>query len=119
MTEQAMTDQAVLEVELAGADPLAAAAVFHQVHLPRAVALVAEGCQSIVLQFDHAEEKPHRWRREAVAALARAAVPARVNGVAPASAGGCEDALKATIAFLHANEGVTGQLLIAGTLGGT
>ena len=112
-----MTDEAVLEVQLAGADPLAAAAVFHQVHLPRAVALVAEGYRSIVLQFDHAEDKPHRWRREAVAALARAAVPARVNGAAPASPSGGGDAMRATIAFLHANEGVTGQLLIAGTLG--
>ena len=113
-----MNDEAVLQVELAGADPLAAAAVFHQVHLPRAVALVAEGLRSIVLQFDHAEEKPHRWRREAVAALARAAVPARINGVAPASPQGCENALSATVAFLNANEGITGQLLIAGTLGG-
>ena len=113
-----MTSEAVLEVELAGADPLAAAAVFHQVHLPRAVALVADGYRSIVLQFDHAEDKPHRWRREAVAALARAAVPARVNGAAPASPRGNGDAMQATIAFLHANEGVTGQLLIAGTLGG-
>ncbi len=113
-----MIGEAVLEVELAGADPLAAAAVFHQVHLPRVVALVAEGHRSIVLQFDHAEEKPHRWRREAVAALARAAVPARVNGAAPASPHGDEDAMRATIAFLHVNEGVTGQLLIAGTLGG-
>lgn len=113
-----MKQGAVLEVELAGADPLAAAAVFHQVHLSRAVALVADGHRSIVLQFDHAAEKPHRWRREAVAALARAAAPARVNGVAPASPHGSAEAMEATVSFLHANEGVTGQLLIAGTLGG-
>ncbi|ARU16306.1 Rossmann fold domain-containing protein [Croceicoccus marinus] len=113
-----MSDEAVLEIELAGADPLAAAAVFHQHHLPQAVALVAEGCRSIVLRFDHAEPKPHRWREEAIAALARAAAPARVNAVAPALAAPDEDAMRAAIAFLHANGGVTGQLLIAGTLGG-
>jgi len=111
-----MDGEAVLQVELGGADPLAAAAVFHQHHLPRAVELLGRGCRSLVLHFEYAPEKPPRWRKEAVAALARAAVPARVNGVAPASATPDNDAIASTIAFLHANEGVTGQLLLAGTV---
>lgn len=113
-----MDEKAVLEIDLGGADALAASAVFHQYHLPRAVALLAEGHDSIVLQFEYAPEKPHRWRREAVAALARAAVPARVNGVAPASSMLDAAAMRATIGFLHANGGVTGQLLLAGEIAG-
>lgn len=113
-----MGAEAVIDIELGGADPLAAAAVFHQHHLRQAMKLLGQGYDSIVLRFDYAEEKPHRWRKEAVAALARAAAPARVNGVAPASEATDRPAIDATIAFLHGNGGVTGQLLMAGTLGG-
>lgn len=104
---------AVVAVSLAGSDPLAAAAAFHADHLPRIEAALADGV-SVILRFDHAEDKPHRWRREAIAALARKHAPLRVNAVAPAGQTPDEAAIEATIAFLAANEGVTGQLLIAG-----
>ncbi|HEX2794518.1 MAG TPA: hypothetical protein VHN58_08835 [Croceicoccus sp.] len=103
----------VVMAELAGADPLAAATLFHATVLPT-LAAVLEGGDSLVVRFDHAEDKPHRWRREAIAALARAHAPLRVNAVAPAGPHADEAKLMATIAFLSANEGVTGQLLIAG-----
>ena len=80
--------------------------------------MLANGLDSLVLRFPHAEDKPHRWRREAVAALAREAAPTRVNAVAPASGEADEGSMAATVAFLHTNGGVTGQLLLAGTLGG-
>ncbi|MBB3988747.1 hypothetical protein GGR19_000135 [Croceicoccus naphthovorans] len=102
----------MVQVWLGGADPLAAATRFHVEFLPAIEAALGDG-ESVTVRFDHAEEKPHRWRKEAIGALARKYAPLRVNAVAPAS--GAHDAkMEATIAFLSANEGVTGQLLIAG-----
>lgn len=103
----------VIAAHFAGADPLAAAARYHADILPRLIA-VMEGGASLIVRFDHAEAKPHRWRNEAIAALARSYAPLRVNAVAPAAPVPDEAAMAATIAFLSRNEGVTGQLLIAG-----
>ena len=103
----------VVMAELAGADPLDAATLFHATILPALTALL-EGGDSLIVRFDHGEDKPHRWRREAIAALARAHAPLRVNAVAPATVLADEAKIAAAIDFLSANEGVTGQLLIAG-----
>ncbi|RVQ69824.1 hypothetical protein EKN06_05185 [Croceicoccus ponticola] len=96
-----------------GAEPLAAAARFHTKILPQIEAALVDG-ESIVVRFDHAEGKPHRWRNEAIAALARKYAPLRINAVAPAGTEPDETAIAATISFLAGNEGITGQLLIAG-----
>ena len=103
----------VIAARLDGADPLIAAARFHADHLPGIEAALAGGA-SVIVRFDHAEDKPHGWRREAIAALARCYAPLRVNGVAPAAAMPDDAAMAETVAFLAGNEGVTGQLLIAG-----
>lgn len=103
----------LVPADLAGAEPLAAAARFHAEILPRLVA-VLDGGASLIVRFDHAEAKPHRWRNETIAALARGYAPLRVNAVAPATPSPDEAAIATTIAFLSRNEGVTGQLLIAG-----
>ncbi|MDR7102445.1 Rossmann fold domain-containing protein [Croceicoccus sp. BE223] len=103
----------VVMAELAGIDPLSAATLFHASLLP-ALTAVLEAGDSLIVRFDHAEDKPHRWRREAIAALACAHAPLRVNAVAPATAEPDEAKMTAAIAFLSANEGVTGQLLIVG-----
>ena len=93
-----------------GAGPLDAAAKFHAEVLPRIRAALNDG-DSVVVRFDAAEEKPHRWRKEAIAALAREHAPRRVNAVAPLD--GREDHdVAPTIALLHGNEALTGQLLI-------
>ena len=102
----------VIPVPLGDAEPLAAAARFHAEYLPEIEDVLAGG-SGVILQFGAAEEKPHRWRKEALAALARKYAPLRVNGVSPLS-GGDNAALQAAIDFLSGNEGVTGQLVIAG-----
>lgn len=108
-----MSAACVIEVLLGGTEPLTAAARFHAEYLPQVEEALTD-CDAIVLRFDHTEEKPHRWRREAVAALARKYAPKRVNAVAPTESRPDESKVLATIAFLSGNAGVTGQLLIAG-----
>lgn len=82
-------------------DPLSAAAQFHADIAP----LVAGGDAAII--FAPAPHG-HSWRLAAVQDLARAAAPARVNGIV----GQGEAAIAATLAFLAAAPGVTGQLLV-------
>lgn len=109
-----MSETRLLSVDLDGAEPLAAAARFHAEFLPairRALTALGEG-DSLVLRFDHAEDKPHRWRREAVAALAREYAPVRVNAVVPAARHADKAAFGQAESFLHTNAGVTGQLLV-------
>jgi len=93
-------------------DPLDAGAAFHRDHLPPIRALLDAGLTVLTIRLPFAEDKPHRWRREAVAALARHYAPARINAVAPAGPDLAPDRLEATIAFLAANEALTGQLLL-------
>ena len=108
-----MTKVRVIPVRLNGAEPLAAAARFHAEFLPAIETELVTGA-SLVVRFDHAEDKPHGWRREAIAALARKYAPARVNAVAPAEVDSAVGPVELAIAFLFANESVTGQLLLAG-----
>jgi len=103
----------VIMAELCGETPLAAAARFHREVLPIAEDTLAHG-HSLVIRFDYGEEKPHRWRREVVAALAREYAPLRVNAVAPAQRVPDPAKMDAVAAFLSVNGGVTGQLLLAG-----
>lgn len=103
----------VIPAHLGGAEPLAAAGRFHEELLSGVEEALAAG-ESVVVSFDFAEDKPHRWRREVIAALARKHAPLRVNAVAPAGAEPDEARIRAVIDFLIRNGGVTGQLLIAG-----
>ncbi|WP_239804684.1 Rossmann fold domain-containing protein [Croceicoccus hydrothermalis] len=103
----------VYTADLSGAEPLSAAARFHDYHLPH-IENALNTTDVLTIRFSHAEEKPHRWRVEAIAALARRHAPRRVNGVAPAQTIADEEAIAATIAFVDGNEGVTGQLILAG-----
>lgn len=76
-----------------------AAAAFHSKPVP------LEG--DVVLVFTPASYEHRGWRLAAVQNLARAAAPARVNGVV----GDDEQAIAATLAWLDQAPGVTGQLL--------
>lgn len=108
-----MTAVRVIAAEAGGADPIAAAQQFHAVVLPTLEDALSDGA-SLVVTFDYAETKPHRWRNEAIAALARKHAPLRVNAVAPAGPVTDPAKIAAAVEFLARNEGVTGQLLIAG-----
>ena len=63
--------------------------------------------QDLVLVFPPAPHDHHAWRLAVVQDLARAAAPARVNGVV----GTGEEAIAATLTWLERAPGVTGQLL--------
>ncbi|MDT0575245.1 hypothetical protein RM533_03490 [Croceicoccus sp. F390] len=101
----------LLACDMAAADPLAAAACFHTHYLPRIERLV-KGASVLILRFDHAEEKPHRWRQQTIADLARRYAPVRINGVAPARASSSPDRLTPTISFACRNAALTGQLIL-------
>ncbi|WP_245638391.1 Rossmann fold domain-containing protein [Croceicoccus bisphenolivorans] len=108
-----MTETRVIVARLGDAEPLSAATRFHAEILPELEAALAKG-DGLIVRFDHADAKPHRWRGEAIAALARKYAPLRVNAVAPADPIADEASIAATVEFLSKNGGVTGQLLIAG-----
>ncbi len=61
----------------------------------------------LVLIFPPASYDHRAWRLAAMQDLARAAAPARVNGIV----GDDEKAIAATLAWLEQAPGVTGQLL--------
>ena len=63
--------------------------------------------EDLVLIFPPAPYDHHGWRLAAVQDLARAAAPARVNGIA----GDDAEAIAATLAWLERAPGITGQLL--------
>lgn len=102
----------VIPVALGDAQPLDAAARFHAEFLPGIEDVLASG-SSVTVRFSAAEEKPHRWRKEAIGALARKYAPLRVNAVSPSNDGN-EAAVQAAVDFLSGNEGVTGQIVITG-----
>lgn len=102
--------QAVLRIEQLPEQALDAAAEFHVQWADRALDSLANGAEALAIvvppaAYDHAD-----WRRAAVRDLARKAAPARVNMVA----GDGGEALAATLAYLAAASGVTGQLLAVG-----
>ena len=104
---------AVLEVQPLPDLPSAAAAAFHLKYLLRAAALLGDGAQCVTLVFPPADHTQRGWRLAAVQALAREHAPARVNAIAGRSA----PAITATLAYLDAAEGVTGQYLALDDLG--
>ncbi len=94
------------------ATPLDAAAQFHaRIVAVVRKAMVPDGDVAIV--FDPADHTHSAWRLAAIQELAREAAPGRVNGVAaqPSNPEGTAEVLR----FLHANPGVTGQLLTVGS----
>ncbi|MEN9718024.1 MAG: hypothetical protein RIQ99_902 [Pseudomonadota bacterium] len=84
-------------------DPLAAAAHFHAHYAER----LAQADGDLMLVFPPADHAHRGWRVAAVQALARGAVPRRVNGVAADD----PTAIAAAQAYLAGALGVTGQYL--------
>jgi len=98
---------ALLEVGELPAEPLAAAAEFHAAILPRILAALAVGTESLTLVFPPAGH-PHRdWRLAAIHGLAREHAPRRINAVASADPA----AIAAAARYLEHAAGVTGQYL--------
>ena len=96
---------ALIAVEGLEAEPLAAAARFYAEIAPR----VAAASDAVVtLLFPPADHTHGGWRAAAVASLARAAAPRRINGVV----GDGAEAIAATLAYLEEAPGITGQLLV-------
>jgi hypothetical protein len=102
---------AVLRVGPLPDGALEAAARFHADVLPKARALLPHpplpGEAHLAFIFPSAPHDHRAWRRAVVQDLARAAAPARVNGIV----GEDEAAIAETLAFLETAPGVTGQLL--------
>ena len=95
----------VLRIASLPDDPLAAAATFHALELPRIVSVLAETRDALTIAFDPADHRHRGWRCAAVQSLARARAPGRVNAVASAD----EAAVAAASAYLAGAAGVTGQ----------
>lgn len=102
--------QAVLRIDRLPEHALDAAAEFHARWAPQALQLVANGTPALTIVVPPAAYDHAGWRRAAVRDLARRAAPARVNMVA----GEEGEALAATLDYLAAAPGVTGQLLAVG-----
>lgn len=86
--------------------PLAAQAEFNAQVLPAIVEALAGG-EVVLVALDFADHTHREWRRAALAMLARAHAPARVNGVAGSQGTG----LEVTASYLASAPGVTGQYL--------
>ena len=98
--------QAVLWVEGLPQAALDAAEAFYEAWMPQARA--ASGANdALALVFPAAPVDHRGWRLAAVQYLAREAAPRRVNAVA----GNDRDAIAATVDWLAAAPGITGQLL--------
>ena len=98
--------QAVLRVEGLPDGPLDAAAAFHAAVLPQARAALGD-TDALVLMFAPGGHAHRAWRLAAVQDLARESAPKRVNGIA----GGTDEAVAETLAYLERAPGVTGQIL--------
>ena len=98
--------QAVLRIETLPAGALDAAAMFHGEWRGPAHSILGRADALVIVTppaaYDHAD-----WRRTAARDLARAVAPKRVNMIA----GSDEQAIQATLAYLAAAPGVTGQYL--------
>lgn len=99
--------QAVLHIGDLPETALDAAAAFHGEPLARARVALAGECDALVLVFPPAPHDHAGWRKAAIADLARAAAPKRVNALA----GSDPQALSAALAWLENAPGITGQLL--------
>ncbi len=88
-------------------EPLAAAGVFHQHWLPHVETVLREG-QDVTVAFTPGDHTHCAWRRAAIQGLARKYAPRKVNGIA----GGKDERMETTLAYLEAAPGVTGQYLL-------
>ena len=95
---------AVFRIEWLNDDPLKASAAFHSGIVPRVRGLT-DPC--ITLVFTPATHEHSGWRKAAIAMLARAMTPQRVNAIAADD----EAAITAALAYLEAAPGLTGQYL--------
>lgn len=89
------------------AEPLAAAARFYADELPAIEAMLETVADDLVVVFGTADHTHRGWRLAAIQQLARDHAPIRVNAV------GSDDAraIDATVRYLAAAPGVTGQYL--------
>ena len=95
---------AVFRIEWLNDDPLKASAAFHSGIAPRFRGL-ADACITVV--FSPARHEHSGWRKAAIAMLARAMTPQRVNAIAADD----EAAIASALAYLEAAPGLTGQYL--------
>ncbi len=95
---------ALIRVEGLPASPLEAAARFYAMVAPQ---VAQDGAAVITLLFPCADHTHRGWREAAVASLARALAPRRINGIV----GDDGAAIAATLAYLEGAEAMTGQLL--------
>lgn len=95
----------VVEARALPANPVDAAAAFASIAAQVRTAMAGEPAVCVV--FDAADHTHIAWRRAAIQGLAREAAPGRVNGIA----GSDPAALAATLRYLDAAPGVTGQYL--------
>jgi len=87
------------------AAPLAAAAQFYAEHQPALLAALPGAGAALTLIFPPADHTHRAWRAAAIAELARAAVPGRVNALA----GDDEVAIARAAEWLADAPGITGQ----------
>jgi hypothetical protein len=86
-------------------DALAASAAYNADVLPRVLGAL-EAAPALTIVFAPAPHDHQAWRLAAVQTLARACAPRRINAVASAD----EAAISATLAYIAAAPGLTGQL---------
>ena len=99
---------ALFRVDLLAEEALAASARFHAEILPEVLECVlSHSGDHLVLVFAPADHTHRGWRLAVVQQLAREHAPFRVNAVESDD----QSAISATLAYLDAAPGVTGQLL--------
>ncbi|HKX79383.1 MAG TPA: hypothetical protein VJM34_12760 [Novosphingobium sp.] len=89
------------------AEAMAASVQFHAEVLPRLLMVLEVGARSATLVFDPADHTHTGWRLAVVQQLARRHAPVRINAIAS----GDEAAIAATLEYIAAADGLTGQLL--------
>lgn len=96
----------LLHAEGLPAEPLDAAALFHDRFVPAARDALKQG-EDLAVLFQSADHTHTVWRLAAIQELAREAAPLRVNAIA----GGDEVSVAETARYLDSAPGVTGQIL--------
>jgi hypothetical protein len=86
-------------------DPLAASAAFYAAVLPKILAQLAGGSDSLTVIFAPASHAHKDWRAAAIATLAREKAPQRINAVASDD----EAAIAAAAAYFVAAPAITGH----------
>jgi hypothetical protein len=105
--------QAVLRIDWLPSAALDAATEFHEAWLDEALHALDGETDALALVLPQAAYDHADWRRAAVRDIARAVAPKRANMVA----GDDEAAIAATLDYLAAAPGVTGQLVMIGGQG--